>query len=72
MAEVAAAVFVLQTAGASSDAKHVLVALGGVLCKVDPSAKHAADVGVTFVKAVLDDVGYEQGACDDEGYEKGE
>ena len=50
-------------AGASSDAPDILVALGGVLCKVDPCPKHPTDVGVALVKPMVDDVMDERGTC---------
>lgn len=40
---------------ASTNPVHVLVALGGVLSKIDPGAKHPADVGVSLVEALVDD-----------------
>lgn len=43
------------TSCASTNPIHVLVAFGGVLCKIDPGAKHAADVGVAFVEALMND-----------------
>lgn len=55
MAHVAGAVFVGRTSCASTNPVHVLVAFGGVLSKIDPGAKHAADVGVSLVKALMDD-----------------
>jgi hypothetical protein len=42
-------------ARSSSDTVHILVALGRVLCEVDPGAEHAPDVGVALVKALVDD-----------------
>lgn len=55
MAQIAGAVFVCRAAGSSTDAVNVLVAFGGVLRKVDPSAKHSTDVSMSFVKAFVDD-----------------
>lgn len=55
MAHVAGAVFVGGTSCASTNPIHVLVAFGRVLSKIDPGAKHAADVGVSLVKALVDD-----------------
>lgn len=40
---------------ASTNPVHVLVAFRGVLSKIDPSAKHAADVGMSLVEALVDD-----------------
>lgn len=55
VAHVAGAVFVGGTSCASTNPIHVLVAFRGVLSKIDPSAKHAADVGMSLVKALMDD-----------------
>lgn len=55
MADVAGAAFVQRAARPSSDPVNVLVALWRILGEVDPSAEHPADVGVTFVKAFMDD-----------------
>ena len=55
MTHVAGAVFVGGTSCASTNPVHVLVAFGGVLCKIDPGAEHAADVGVALVKALMND-----------------
>ena len=46
----------LTAAGAPTDAPHVLVALGGVLRKVDPGTEHTTDVGMALVKPVVNDV----------------
>ena len=54
LADVAGPVFMQGAARPSSDAVHVLVALGRVLGKVDPCAEHAPDVGVALVKALVD------------------
>lgn len=43
------------TACASTNPIHVLVAFRRVLSKIDASAKHASNVGVTLVKALVDD-----------------
>ena len=48
--------------GASSNPVHVLVALGGVLGKVDPRPEHAPDVGVALVEALMDD-GVDEGGA---------
>lgn len=48
------------TTCSSADPIHVLIALGGVLGKIDASAKHSSDVCVTLIKALMDD-------CVDEG-----
>lgn len=55
VAHVAGAVFVGGTSCAATDPIHVLIALGGVLSKVDAGAKHATDVGVALVEALMDD-----------------
>lgn len=55
MTHVAGAVFVSGTPRSSTDPVDVLVAFRGVLCEVDPRPKHAADVGVSFVKTLMDD-----------------
>jgi len=67
VADIAGAVLVCGAARASSDAVHVLVALGRVLGEVDPGAKHASDVGVPLVEALVDDGVDEGGACGREG-----
>ena len=56
VAGVAGAISVFRAASASSNAPHVLVALGRVLRKVDPRPKHPPNVGVALVKPVVDDV----------------
>lgn len=43
-------------ASASSNAPHVLVALGRVFRKVDPRTKHPPNVSVALVKSIVDDV----------------
>lgn len=43
------------TSCTSTNPVHVLVAFGGVLRKIDPGAKHATDVGMPLVKALVDD-----------------
>lgn len=43
------------TSCTSTNPIHVLVAFRGVLGKIDPGAKHAADVGMSLVKALVDD-----------------
>lgn len=48
------------TTCSSANPIHVLIALGGVLGKIDASAKHASDVCMTLIKALMDD-------CVDEG-----
>lgn len=63
MAQVAGPVLVRRAAGPSSDPVHVLVALRGILCEVDPGAEHPADVGVALVKAFVDDGVDERGTC---------
>lgn len=60
MTYVAGAVFVGWTTCSSADPIHVLIALGGVLGKIDASAKHASDVCMTLIKALMDN-------CVDEG-----
>lgn len=55
VAQVAGTVFVGRTACASADAVNVLVALGGVLGEVDARPEHSSDVGVTLIKAFVDD-----------------
>ncbi len=51
------------TSCASANPIHVLVAFGGVLSKIDPGAKHAANVGVSLVKALMDDCVDERRTC---------
>ena len=53
------------TSCASTNPVHVLVAFGGVLCKIDPGAEHAADVGVALVKALMND-GVDEGTSVEE------
>lgn len=60
VAHIAGAVFVRRTSRSSTNPINILVAFGGVLCKIDPRTKHAANVSVTLVKALMDD-------CVDEG-----
>ena len=55
MTDVAGAVFVGGASRASTNPVHVLVAFRGVLSKIDPGAKHAADVGMSLVEALVDD-----------------
>lgn len=55
MADVAGTVFVSGAARAPSYTVHVLVALGGVLCKIDAHSEHASDVGMPLVKSLMDD-----------------
>ena len=55
MAEVAGTVFVSGAACAPSYPVHILVTLGGVLCKIDARSEHASDVGMPLVKALMDD-----------------
>lgn len=43
------------TSCSSTDPIHILVAFGGVLGKVDPGTKHATDVGVALIKALVND-----------------
>lgn len=43
-----------RTPSASSYTVHILVTLGGVLSEVDPSTEHASDVGMSLVKAFVD------------------
>lgn len=69
MAHVARAVFVGGASCASTNPVHVLVAFGGVLGKIDPGAKHAADVGMSLVKALVDD-GVDEGRTWRENYLK--
>lgn len=56
-------VLVKWTSGASSYTIHVLVALRGVLGEVDPGPEHASDVGVSLVKAFVDDGVYKWRTC---------
>lgn len=44
----------------STNPVHILVAFGRVFCEIDPRTKHAADVGMSLVKALMND-------CIDEG-----
>lgn len=55
MAHVAGAVFVGGTSRASTNPIHVLIAFGGVLSKINAGTKHAANVGVALIKALMDD-----------------
>lgn len=55
MAHVAGAVFVGGTSRAPANPVHVLVAFRGVLSKIDAGTKHSTNVGVAFVKALVDD-----------------
>lgn len=55
VAHVAGAVFVGGTSRASTYPINVLVAFWGVLCKIDPGAKHAANIGMSLVKALMND-----------------
>lgn len=52
---VTGAILVCRTTGAAADAVDVLVRLGGVFRKVNPSAEHAANVGVPLVETFLYD-----------------
>ncbi len=69
MAHVTGAVFVRGTSCASTNPVHVLVAFGGVLGKIDPGAEHAADVGMSLVKALMDD-GIDEGRTWQEAFLK--
>ncbi|TNN86297.1 hypothetical protein EYF80_003382 [Liparis tanakae] len=68
VAHVAGAVFVGGTSRASTNPVHVLVAFGRVLGEIDPGAKHAADVGVALVEALVDDGVDEGGTWREKGH----
>jgi len=68
VAHVAGAVFVGGTSRASTNPVHVLVAFGRVLGEIDPSAKHAADVCVPLVEALVDDGVDEGGTWQEKGH----
>lgn len=55
MTHVAGAVFVSRTPRPSTDPVHILVAFGRVLCEIDSCPEHAANVGMSLVKALMDD-----------------
>lgn len=53
--DITRAVFMCRAARPTSDPIDVLVAFGGILCKVDPSPEHSPYVSVPLVKAFVDD-----------------
>lgn len=69
MTDVAGAVFVGGASGAPSYPVHILVALGGVLGKVDARPEHTPDIGVPLIKAFVDD-GVDEGGAWVESREK--
>lgn len=46
----------LTTSGATTDTPDILVTLGRVFGKIDPSTKHATNVGVPLVEPIMNDV----------------
>lgn len=63
VAQVAGSVFVCWAASASTNAVDVLIAFWGVLCKIDTCSKHPSYVGVTLIKAFVNDGIDKRGAC---------
>lgn len=55
MAQVAGPVFVRGATRASADAVDILIALWGVLCKIDPGSKHSSYVSVALIEAFVND-----------------
>lgn len=55
VAQVAGSVFMRRASRAAADTVDILIALGGVFCKVDPCSKHPSDVGMALIEAFVDD-----------------
>lgn len=63
LTHVARPVLVKRASSASSYSIHILVTLGGILSKVDPSSKHSSNVGVPLIEAFVDDGVYKWRTC---------
>lgn len=62
VANIARSIFVNWTPSSTSNSIHILIAFGRIFSKINPSSKHAAYIGMSLIKAFVNDCIHKRGA----------
>lgn len=62
VANIARSIFVNWTSSSTTNSIHILIAFGRIFSKINPSSKHAAYIGMSLIKAFVNDCIHKRGA----------